>query len=206
MDASQFSRWTRFAKKGGIGRCVAQKNCAAEHPGDLMFFEVCSLFSLLFLLLTQTGKGDEITVLMQLPDEDGLFLVRFLFPPACATAHERSRATVKVSLAALRPLMFSSLGSLRLPSFQSALPPPLNHPVPALQPHLTDSGRPRAPSQGPPVPRLAKMSSHPIPMTLLRLLPSPTPRHLLIGSPRRCHPGPMRPLGHLISICSLRPP
>jgi hypothetical protein len=40
MDASQFSRWTRFAKKGGIGRCVALKNCAAEHPGDLMFFEV----------------------------------------------------------------------------------------------------------------------------------------------------------------------
>ncbi|KAF8502600.1 hypothetical protein F5888DRAFT_1600786, partial [Russula emetica] len=57
MDASQFSRWTRFAKKGGIGKCVALKNCAAEHPGDLMFF-----------------KGDEITVLMQLSDEDGLFL------------------------------------------------------------------------------------------------------------------------------------
>jgi hypothetical protein len=72
---------------------------------------------------------------MQLSDEDGLFLVRFLFPPTCATAHERStlsRATVKVSLAALRPLMFGSLGSLRLPSSQSALPPPLNHPVPVL--------------------------------------------------------------------------
>ena len=40
MDASQFSRWTRFAKKGGIGTCVALKNCAAEHPGDLMFFKV----------------------------------------------------------------------------------------------------------------------------------------------------------------------
>jgi hypothetical protein len=46
MDASQFSRWTRFAKKGGIGRCVAQKNCAAEHPGDLMFFEVLSFLFL----------------------------------------------------------------------------------------------------------------------------------------------------------------
>jgi hypothetical protein len=90
-------------------------------------------FSLLpFFSLTQTGKGDEITVLMQLSDEDGLFLVRFLFPPTCATTHERSRAIVKVSLAASRPLMFGSLGSSRHPSFQSALRPPLNHPVPAL--------------------------------------------------------------------------
>jgi len=45
MDASQFSRWTRFAKKGGIGKCVALKNCAAEHPGDLMFFKVLAFFS-----------------------------------------------------------------------------------------------------------------------------------------------------------------
>ena len=138
MDASQFSRWTRFAKKGGIGRCVAMKNCAAEHPGDLMFFEVHSfLFLSSLFLLTQAGKGDEITVLMQLSDEDGLFLVRLLFPPTCATAHDRStlntaRATVKVSLAALWPHMFTSLGSLRHPSFQSALPPPLNHLVRAL--------------------------------------------------------------------------
>jgi hypothetical protein len=44
MDASQFSRWTRFAKKGGIGKCVALKNCAAEHPGDLMFFKVHPFF------------------------------------------------------------------------------------------------------------------------------------------------------------------
>ena len=80
----------------------------------------------------QTGKGDEITILMQLSDEDGLFLVCFLFPPTCATTHERSRATVKVSLAASRPLMFGLLGSLRHPSFQSALPPPLNRPARAL--------------------------------------------------------------------------
>lgn len=40
MDASRFSRWTRFAKKGGIGKCVALQDCAAEQPGDLMFFKV----------------------------------------------------------------------------------------------------------------------------------------------------------------------
>jgi hypothetical protein len=117
MDASQFSRWTRFAKKGGIGKCVALKNCAAEHPGDLMFFKVHPFLFLSLFSLTHTGKGDEITVLMQLSDEDGLFLVRFLFLSLTnlskpATAH---RATVKVSLAALQPLMFSLLGSLRHP-------------------------------------------------------------------------------------------
>ncbi|KAH9952635.1 hypothetical protein BC827DRAFT_1076754, partial [Russula dissimulans] len=57
MDASQLSRWTRFAKKGGIGKCVAMQHCVAEQPGDLMFF-----------------KDDQITVLMQLPDEDGIYL------------------------------------------------------------------------------------------------------------------------------------
>src|SRR6266446_4874895 len=92
------------------------------------------LFSLSLLLLTQPQKGDEITVLMQLSDEDGLFLVRF-FSSNPTTAHHHStsdRATVKVSLAALHPLMFSSLGSSRLPSSQSALPPPPNRPVRAL--------------------------------------------------------------------------
>lgn len=58
MDAAEFSRWTRFAKKGGIGRCVALKNCAAAHPDDLMFFEVLS-FSLspLFFFAHAGWKG-----------------------------------------------------------------------------------------------------------------------------------------------------
>jgi len=57
MDASRFSRWTRFAKKGGIGKCVAVQDCVAEQPGDLMFFKVhLSLFHILFLCvpLSQT--------------------------------------------------------------------------------------------------------------------------------------------------------
>ncbi|KAH9022025.1 hypothetical protein EDB85DRAFT_1812155, partial [Lactarius pseudohatsudake] len=57
MDAAQLSRWTRFASKGGIGKCIALQDCVAREPDDLMFL-----------------KDDEITVLMQLPDEDGIYL------------------------------------------------------------------------------------------------------------------------------------
>src|SRR5258707_789741 len=83
--------------------------------------------------LTQPEKDDEITVLMQLSDDDGLFLVRFFPSNSLLFLNRRpDRATVKASLAALQPLMSSSLGSSRLPSSQSVLPPPPNHPVRAL--------------------------------------------------------------------------
>ena len=165
--------------------CRPQELCCSTPRRSHVLRGALFLSLSFFFSLTQAGKGDEITVLIQLSDGDGLFLVRSLFLPT-ATAHDHSRVTVKVSLAALRPLTFSSPGSSRHPSCQSALPPPPNHPVPALQPHLTDSRRPRAPSQGLPVPRLAKKTSH-----LIRFLPSPIPHHLLIGSP-------IRPLGHPI--------
>ncbi|KAF8985497.1 hypothetical protein BDQ17DRAFT_1188591, partial [Cyathus striatus] len=57
MDATELARWTRFAAKGGIGKCTAISDCVAESPDDLMFL-----------------KDDEITVLMQLPDQEGMFL------------------------------------------------------------------------------------------------------------------------------------
>ncbi|KAG7090781.1 hypothetical protein E1B28_009866 [Marasmius oreades] len=57
MDATELSRWTRFARKGGIGRCTAIHDCVAEGEQDLMFL-----------------KDDEITVLMQIPDLDGVYL------------------------------------------------------------------------------------------------------------------------------------
>ncbi|KAF5309492.1 hypothetical protein D9619_012495 [Psilocybe cf. subviscida] len=50
MDAAELGRWMRFAAKGGIGRCVAVRDCEAQVVGDLMFFE-----------------GDEIIVLHQVP-------------------------------------------------------------------------------------------------------------------------------------------
>ncbi|KAI0747392.1 hypothetical protein C8Q74DRAFT_1320552 [Fomes fomentarius] len=57
MDANELGRWTRFAAKGGIGKCTAVQDCMAEQAGDLMFL-----------------KGEEITVLMQLPAKTELFL------------------------------------------------------------------------------------------------------------------------------------
>lgn len=42
MDAAELARWTRFASKGGIGRCTATQDCIAENPDDLMFLKVSS--------------------------------------------------------------------------------------------------------------------------------------------------------------------
>ncbi|KAG6914788.1 hypothetical protein DXG01_015319 [Tephrocybe rancida] len=64
MDAVELARWTRFAAKGGIGKCTALCDCVAENVDDLMFL-----------------KDDEITVLMQLPEPPGVFLVRPLILP-----------------------------------------------------------------------------------------------------------------------------
>ncbi|KAI4525189.1 hypothetical protein K523DRAFT_345751 [Schizophyllum commune Tattone D] len=57
MDAAELARWTRFAAKGGIGKCTAVQDCVAQSSEDLMFL-----------------KDDEITVLMQLPEQDNLYL------------------------------------------------------------------------------------------------------------------------------------
>jgi hypothetical protein len=40
MDAPELARWTRFAAKGGIGKCTAVQDCMAEASGDLMFLKV----------------------------------------------------------------------------------------------------------------------------------------------------------------------
>ncbi|OSX68152.1 hypothetical protein POSPLADRAFT_1092845, partial [Postia placenta MAD-698-R-SB12] len=57
MDATELGRWTRFAAKGGIGKCTAVQDCVAEEPDDLMFL-----------------KDDEIIVLMHLLDQEDVFL------------------------------------------------------------------------------------------------------------------------------------
>ncbi|THU89072.1 hypothetical protein K435DRAFT_678657 [Dendrothele bispora CBS 962.96] len=56
MDAAELSRWTRFAVKGGIGKCTATH--VAEGNEDLMFM-----------------KDDVITVLMQNPNMDCVYLI-----------------------------------------------------------------------------------------------------------------------------------
>ncbi|CAA7263558.1 unnamed protein product [Cyclocybe aegerita] len=57
LEAAELARWTRFAAKGGIGKCTAINDCVAESADDLMFL-----------------KDDEITVLFQLPDMEGFYL------------------------------------------------------------------------------------------------------------------------------------
>ncbi|KAF9446704.1 hypothetical protein P691DRAFT_640329, partial [Macrolepiota fuliginosa MF-IS2] len=57
MDAVQLARWTRFAAKGGIGKCSATTDCIAQNKEDLMFL-----------------KGDEIVVLMRIPESDEVYL------------------------------------------------------------------------------------------------------------------------------------
>ena len=40
MDAHELARWTRFAAKGGIGKCTAVVDCIAQEMGeDLMFLK-----------------------------------------------------------------------------------------------------------------------------------------------------------------------
>lgn len=40
MEAGELARWTRFAAKGGIGKCTATQDCVAERAEDLMFLKV----------------------------------------------------------------------------------------------------------------------------------------------------------------------
>lgn len=40
MDALELARWTRFAAKGGIGKCTALRDHIAQDSEDLMFLEV----------------------------------------------------------------------------------------------------------------------------------------------------------------------
>ncbi|KAH9941848.1 uncharacterized protein BXZ73DRAFT_4281, partial [Epithele typhae] len=57
MEASELGRWTRFASKGGIGKCTALEDCIAEQSQDLMFM-----------------KDDEIIVLMQISGQPDTYL------------------------------------------------------------------------------------------------------------------------------------
>lgn len=58
MNAQDLARWTRFADKGGIGKCTALIDCVAEEMSeDLMFLKVRVYSSFLgrrFLLVAVT--------------------------------------------------------------------------------------------------------------------------------------------------------
>ncbi|KIJ94875.1 hypothetical protein K443DRAFT_640524 [Laccaria amethystina LaAM-08-1] len=57
MEAAELAGWTRFAPKGGIGKCIPTTDCVAESSDDLMFL-----------------KDDEITVLLQIADQEDAYL------------------------------------------------------------------------------------------------------------------------------------
>jgi hypothetical protein len=61
MDAGDLARWTRFAAKGGIGKCTATQDCVAEGAEDLMFLKVCSWQLRWFGLGVLTKKEDRAT-------------------------------------------------------------------------------------------------------------------------------------------------
>ena len=65
LEASELARWTRFAAKGGIGKCTAICDCVAESTDDLMFLKVL-FFSLTFFfsLLMAYMCGSRMTRLL----------------------------------------------------------------------------------------------------------------------------------------------
>ncbi|KAF8149384.1 hypothetical protein B0H34DRAFT_733556 [Crassisporium funariophilum] len=111
LEAAELARWTRFAAKGGIGRCTATCDCVAESADDLMFL-----------------KDDEITVLLQLPDLDGFYLGycegvvgRF----AGADVHFHSK--LKKPVMAKRASVSAASGKSPTPSGVQS-PSPIGHP------------------------------------------------------------------------------
>ncbi|KAG8963955.1 hypothetical protein FRC05_004357 [Tulasnella sp. 425] len=131
MDALELARWKRYAAKGGIGTCTAVVDCAAETPGDLMFFQ-----------------DDEITVLMPIEGQEGRYMgycegvvgqftasdVRFHGPlkkvlVRRVTDDDSSRASS------------SGHSSPRLPPQDSSLPP--------SEPHSRTTSRTASPSATP---------------------------------------------------------
>lgn len=57
LDASELARWTRFAAKGGIGKCTATCDCVAESADDLMFLKVLFTFSLVTMAYMRMAPG-----------------------------------------------------------------------------------------------------------------------------------------------------
>ncbi|KAJ3536565.1 hypothetical protein NM688_g6822 [Phlebia brevispora] len=109
MDANELGRWTRFAAKGGIGKCTATQDCIAEGAEDLMFM-----------------KDDEIVVLMQIPAQEDMYLgycegVVGKFHGADVRFHGRLKRPVMTK----RSSRSLSRSSSRPSSSQSATAPPM---------------------------------------------------------------------------------
>jgi hypothetical protein len=101
LEASELARWTRFAGKGGIGKCTATCDCVAESTDDLMFLKVFFFADFFFAIdgLYVWIQDDEITVLLQLPDRENIFLVCISCFLDVYVVEYSLRATVRVSSA-----------------------------------------------------------------------------------------------------------
>lgn len=99
MDAHELARWTRFAAKGGIGKCTAIVDCIAQEMGeDLMFLKASLLAQDVFCarLTISTGRRDHgvdaVTRGWGLSREPSIHSYGF-------SADAQTRAIVKASLA-----------------------------------------------------------------------------------------------------------
>ncbi|KAF5368691.1 hypothetical protein D9615_010325 [Tricholomella constricta] len=119
MEAAELARWTRFAAKGGIGKCTAICDCVAENADDLMFL-----------------KDDEITVLMQLTEPQGVYLgycegVVGRFSGSNVHFHSKLKKPV---MAKRSSVTAQSQGKSPTPphGFKAPSPMPSDSPVPSL--------------------------------------------------------------------------
>ena len=54
LEPADLARWSRFADKGGIGKCTATCDCVAESTDDLMFMKVSPLPFEVYWLVTDS--------------------------------------------------------------------------------------------------------------------------------------------------------
>ena len=99
LKPADLARWTRFAAKGGIGKCVAQCDCVAESSDDLMFLKVCCLLDFSASFASSLEQDDEITVLLQIPDLENFssYVFPLLWLRELSSNPILHRATVKAS-------------------------------------------------------------------------------------------------------------
>ena len=152
MQVHELARWTRFAAKGGIGKCTAVHNCVAQSSDDLMFMKVRSLgpvaTGVQISNLSDRTQDDEIIVLMQLQDLPDTYLVSVnisqSLPPAPQTdlqgycegvVGEFEGSLVRFHGTLKRPVLTKRTSSHRTPS-PSHCRPPSNSPQPSPSPVL----------------------------------------------------------------------
>jgi len=113
MEAAELARWTRFAAKGGIGKCIATADCVAESLDDLMFLKASATGSVSCRFLIALQQDDEITVLLQCADQEDAYLVSKLCFLQVKITRSSRRDIVKASLVDFKAMTCISSPSSR---------------------------------------------------------------------------------------------